>query len=102
MASECFNLWAKLRNSKGQEKWVNQGRAPDGVCPTCPQSNFPAAGTWNGWSARCQDGSIYKIVADGNGGKVPGPVLIPSTDPRAQSACLDDTYIGEGLISNYF
>lgn len=102
MASNCFNLWKVYENSKGQKKWVNEGRAPDGVCPNCPQSNFPAAGTWDGWSAYCQDGAIHKRVADGQGGKLPGPVLIAAGTPKAIDACIDDTYIGTGPISNYF
>lgn len=102
MASDCFNVWRVYENSKGQRKWINEGRAPDGACPDCPESNYPAEGTWDGWSARCQNGAIHKIVADGNGGKVPGPVLIPITDQRAKDACNLNTYIGNGPITNYF
>ena len=102
MASNCYNLWRVYENSKGQKKWINEGRAPDGECPDCPQSNYPAAGTWNGVSAYCQDGAIHKWVADGNGGKMPGPVLIAATDQRAIDACIGSVYVGKGNISNYF
>lgn len=102
MASDCFNVWRVHENSKGQKKWINEGRAPDGECPDCPQSNYPVAGTWNGWQAACQDGAIYKRVANGTGGTTLGPVLIPSTDQRAIDACNGSVYIGEGPISNYF
>jgi len=102
MASNCYDLWRVHQNSKGQKKWINEGRAPDGECPDCPQSQYPAAGTWNGYSARCQNGSIYKVVANGTGGSITGDIIVASTHPRAIAACNGSTYQGTGPISNYF
>jgi hypothetical protein len=81
---------------------VNEGRAPDGACPDCPQAQYPAAGTWNGYTAGCQNGSIVKFVADGSGGLMPGDVIQASGTPKAIAACNNSWYIGTGPISNYF
>lgn len=102
MASDCFNLWRVHENSKGQKKWINEGRAPDGACPSCPESNFPTSGSWDGVSAKCDNGKIVKLVADGMGGRVVGDILVPFLSPRAQIACNGDLYTGEGPITNYF
>lgn len=104
MASNCYNIWVKAVNSKGLTKWINKGPAPDGACPSCPTSNFPAAGTWNGYSAACQGGAIVKYVADGSGGIMPGGVIHAAGTPQAKQACsqLSDNYIGTGPITNYF
>lgn len=102
MASTCYNLWVVYENSKGQKKWVNEGAAPDGDCPSCPEAVYPAEGTWNGYSAACQNGSIVKMVADGAGGLEPGAVIQAVGTPKATSACYNSQYIGDGTISNYF
>jgi len=105
MASACYNVWVVYQNSKGLKKWVNEGPAPDGACPSCPQMNHPAAGTWNGYSAACTSGAIIKMLNDGNGNLAIGPVIVPAGTPRAIAACTQtggDYFIGEGSLSNYF
>lgn len=103
MASTCFNRWVKYKDSKGNQKWVNEGPAPDGACPSCSQSQYPTAGTWNGYSAACQNGNIVKMVADGSGGMVSGDVIRAVGTPQATQACNGSQYIGlPGPISQYF
>lgn len=102
MASNCYNLWVVYENSKGQKKWVNEGPAPDGECPSCPEAVYPVAGTWNGFSAACQNGSIVKSVADGTGGKMPGDVIAAVGTPKATQACYNSLFIGTGRLSDYF
>lgn len=102
MPSTCYNQWVVYENSKGHKKWVNEGPAPDGECPSCPEPQYPAAGVWNGYSAACQNGSIVKMVADGTGGKMPGDVIVAVGTPVASQACYNSLYIGTGPITNYF
>lgn len=101
MASTCYDQWRVKQNSKGQRKWVNEGRAPDGACPSCPEPQYPADGTWNG-SAACQNGAIVKMVADGNGGRRTGEVIKPAGSPQATAACYESYFIGRGYITDYF
>lgn len=98
MASNCYNLWVEKQNTKGQRKWVNEGPAPDGECPSCPEPQYPVAGTWNGHSAGCHNGDIVKFVADGNGG------LMQSNEVLVEDsgACSGSTFLGPGRISDYF
>lgn len=102
MASACFNVWRLYQNGKGQKKWVNEGPAPDGVCPSCPNMQYPEAGKWNGYSASCQNGAIVRMVADGAGGLKPGAVIQPATSDRAKQACVGNLYIAGGRITDYF
>lgn len=102
MASTCYNLWRVYQNSKGQKKWVNEGPAPDGGCPSCPQSNYPPDGTWNGYSAACENGAIVKMVADGNGNRRTGDVIKPLGSPAATAACNGSYFIGTGYLTDYF
>jgi len=98
----CYNLWRKYVSSKGVKKWVNEGAAPEGACPSCPEQAFPAAGTWDGSMASCSQGAIKKYVSDGNGNFIIGAVIVQYNDPKAIAACNGDYYIGTGPITNYF
>lgn len=103
MPSACYELWRVYENSKGQKVWRNEGAAPDGDCPSCPQQNYPSDGTWNGYSAACQNGSIVKMVANGTGGLRPGDVIQQAGESlKAAAACNGSNYRGLGPISNYF
>lgn len=102
MASTCYYQWVQQVNSKGQRKWINKGLAPDGACPACPTPSYPPAGTWNGFSAACQNGNIVKMVANGTGGLMPGDVIQAVGSPQAVAACDNNRYIGTGPLSNYF
>lgn len=103
MASACYNRWRVYQNSKGQRKWVNEGAAPDGGCPSCPSPSYPAEGTWDGYSAKCNNGRIVKMVADGTGGLKIGDVIANVGSAKAISACFGNSYIGGSFpISNYF
>ena len=88
------------------EKWVNEGPAPDGACPSCPDMGYPAAGTWDGVTARCQNGDIVKVRADGMGGWLPSTevsdIIHAKGTPQATQACNENLYIGTGPITNYF
>jgi len=102
MASACYNRWVKVENSKGMQKWRNEGPAPDGVCPSCPNTGYPADGVWNGYTAACENGAIIKKVADGTGGVRSGDVIHAAGTTQATQACNGSYYIGTGPISQYF
>jgi len=98
MASNCYNLWVEKQNTKGQKKWVNTGPASDGTCADCPEPQYPAAGTWNGYSAGCKDGDIVKFVADGSGGLMESNEILVEDS----SVCSGSQFLGPGRISDYF
>lgn len=102
MASTCYNRWVVYQNSKGLKKWVNEGPAPDNVCPSCADMQYEPAGKWNGFSAACQNGDIVRMVSDGKGGLMPGAVILARTTAKAQQACRDSLFIGSGSLSSYF
>ncbi len=100
--SVCFNKWVVYQNSKGHKKWVNEGPAPDGVCPDCPDMVYPENGRWDGFSARCLNGAIVQMVSDGSGGLRAGAVIKAATSLAGAQACLGNNYVAIGPISNYF
>lgn len=102
--SACYNRWVLHKNSKGLTKWINEGPAPEGSCPSCPDMQHPVYGTWDGKSAACIGGNIRKYVADGNGGQVIGGIIHAAGTAAALQACgtLGNSFIGTGDISNYF
>lgn len=102
MSSTCYNQWRVYTNGKGVKKWVNEGAAPEGACPSCPDMGYPAEGTWDGSHASCTGGAIVKRVADGAGGTKIGPVIAALGSPKATAACNGDYYQGTGPITNYF
>ncbi len=103
MPSACYNLWRVYQNSKGHRKWVNEGAAPDCGCPSCPTPNYPPVDSWDGFSAKCNNGRIVKMVADGTGGLKVGPVIHNIGTKQAISACAGNAYIGGSFpIQDYF
>lgn len=97
MASACYFLWKEYVDQKGNKKWVNEGAAPDGVCPSCPEMNFCPDGFWDGVQAACDNGNIVKVVCNGAGGLRNGSVLVSNS-----TACNGSFFTGTGSIENYF
>ena len=102
MPSACYHQWRKYTNSKGLSKWVDEGAAPDGACPSCPDMGYPANNSWDGVTASCSGGAIVRMLANGTGGYKTGPALVTADKAGAKAACNGDYYIGTGPITNYF